>query len=349
MGITRELVPSVLAILDTIAFGTFGDKIMAFLVESPRFSVLLASVLFLAGTLAGQTSRGTVTGLVADSSKAAVPSATVELTGLATNSTRTTETNGAGLYRFDAVDPGAYKLTVKLTGFRTFVATQFTVGAAQSITQDATLEVGDVQQVVEVSEAGLQLQTEAPVRGGNVDLKTILELPYANRNPVNLGLTLPGVTTTKFATPTATFVVNGARGRSNNFMIDGADNNDISVAGQALEVINPGSIQEVSVQTSNYDAEFGRAAGAVVNVITRSGTNSLHGTAGFVLDSTRDDAISSSLSQDPAIRARGHNFAGTEQQFDGTLGGPVIRNRTFFHLSYLEKRQFSQSTTEMVS
>jgi outer membrane receptor protein involved in Fe transport len=322
---------------------------MAFSIESPRFSVLLTSFLFLAGTLAGQTSRGTVTGLVTDTSKAAVPSATAELTALATNTTRTTESNAAGLFRFDAVDPGAYKLTVKLTGFRTFVATQFTVGAAQSITQDATLEVGDVQQVVEVSEAGLQLQTEAPVRGGNVDLKTILELPYANRNPVNLGLTLPGVTTTKFATPTNTFVVNGARGRSNNFMIDGADNNDISVAGQALEVINPGSIQEVSVQTSNYDAEFGRAAGAVVNVITRSGTNSLHGTAGFVLDSTRDDAISSSLSQDPAIRARGYNLPGTEQQFDGTLGGPVIRNRTFFHLSYLEKRQFSQSTTEMVS
>ena len=105
---------------------------MAFSTATPRFSILLTSVLFLAGTLAAQTSRGTVTGLVADSSKAAVPSATVELTGLDTNTTRTTETNGSGLYRFDAVDPGSYKLTVKLTGFRTFVATQFAVGAAQS-------------------------------------------------------------------------------------------------------------------------------------------------------------------------------------------------------------------------
>jgi hypothetical protein len=314
-----------------------------------RFSVLAASALLLCGTLSAQTSRGAVTGLVTDSQNAAVPNAAVELTGLATNTTRTTQTNGAGLYRFDAVDPGAYKLTVKSTGFRTFAATPLAVGAAQSITQDAILEVGDVQQVIEVSESSVQLQTEAPVRGGNLDLKNILELPYANRNAVNLGLTLPGVTSTKFATPSNTFIVNGARGRSNNFMIDGTDNNDISVAGQALEVVNPGSVQEVSVQTSNYDAEFGRAAGAVVNVITRSGTNSLHGTAGFVLDSTRDDAISSSLSQDPAIKARGHNFAGTEQQFDGTLGGPVIRNRTFFHLSYLEKRQFSSSTTEMVT
>src|SRR6185436_13340066 len=112
----------------------------------------------------------------------------------------------------------------------------------------------------------------------------------------------------------ATFIVNGARGRSNNFMIDGTDNNDISIAGELFQVVNPGSIQEVSIQTSNYDAEFGRAGGAVVNVITRSGENQLHGSAGFVLDSTRDDAISSSLARDPAIKARGHNFAGTEQQ-----------------------------------
>ena len=103
------------------------------------------------------------------------------------------------------------------------------------------------------------------------------------------------MTTNKFTNPTATFSVNGGRGRSNNFMIDGTDNNDISVAGQAVSIANPGLIQEVNVQTANYDAEFGRAGGAVVNVVTRSGTNDFHGTAGFVLDSTYDDAISSSL------------------------------------------------------
>src|SRR6185295_2723594 len=146
-----------------------------------------------------------------------------------------------------------------------------------------------------------------------------------------------------------TFVVNGARGRSNNFMIDGTDNNDISVQGQAFLIRNPGSVQEVSVQTNNYDAEFGRAGGGVVNVITRSGTNSFHGEAGFVLDSTRDDAISSSLARDPGVQARGKNLPGTEQQFDGTLGGPIVRERTFFFLSYLELRQFSTSATDMVS
>lgn len=304
---------------------------------------------FLALTLPAQTSRGTVSGIVTDSQSAVIANATVDLTGLATNVRRTTQSNDAGLYRFDAVDPGDYSITIRLAGFQTFSVARLSVSAAQITTQDAALQVGDIKQVIEVSETTVQLQTEAPVRGTTVGMQAIAELPYASRNPADLGLTAPGVTSTKFATPTRTFVVNGTRGRSTNFMIDGTDNNDISVAGQAFQVLNPGSIQEVSVQTSNFDSEFGRAGGGVVNLITRSGTNKLHGTAGFVLDSTRDDAISSSLAADPAIRARGKNLAGTEQQFDGTLGGPVLRDKMFYHLSYLELRQFSTSSNEMVT
>src|SRR6185369_10494268 len=187
-------------------------------------------------------------------------------------------------------------------------------------------------------------------RGGTVPTQSILDLPYASRNPALLALTLPGVVSNKFSiTEKTSFSVNGTRTRSNNFMMDGTDNNDISTAGPAFEVLNPGSVEEVSVQTTNYDSEFGRAGGAVVNVITKSGTSQWHGTAGFVLDSTRDDAISSSLSQSPAITARGHNLPGTEQRFDGTLGGPIHRDDTFFHLSYMELRQFSTSTSQMVA
>jgi hypothetical protein len=262
---------------------------------------------------------------------------------------RSTTTNEAGLYRFDAVDPGSYKVDVKHPGFKNFTATQLDVSAARVSTLDVSLEVGDVQQTIEVTTDVAVLETESPVRGGNIQVKDIMDLPLASRNPVMFASNVPGVVSTKFATPSSTFSVNGTRGRSNNFMIDGTDNNDISVAGQAFEIRNPGSIQEVSVQTTNYDAEFGRAGGAVVNVITRSGTNTVHGTAGFVLDSTRDDAISSSLARDPAIQQRGKNLAGTEQQFDGTLGGPIRKDRTFFHLSYLELRQFSTSVSEMVT
>lgn len=314
-----------------------------------RFShcVLLAHIL--AFTAAGQTSRGTVTGLVRDSQNAAIPNASIDLTGAATNATRTTQSNEAGLYRFDAVEPGRYTLQVKITGFRTFAAKDFVVGAAQVLTLDASLEIGEVQQIVEVSADALQIQTESPVRATNISTKQIDELPLASRNPYLLALTAPGVTTNKFTTPSQTFSVNGGRGRSNNFMIDGTDNNDISVAGQAVRIANPGLIQEVNVQAANYDAEFGRAGGAVVNVVTRSGSNAFHGAAGFLLDSTWDDAISSSLSNSPEVTARGHNLPGTEQQYDGSLGGRLIRDKTFFHLSFLELRQGSTSGVEMVS
>jgi len=147
-----------------------------------------------------------------------------------------------------------------------------------------------LREVLFTEEAEL-CQTEAPVRGGNIDERRITELPVAGRNPVALALTLPGVSTNRYGFGVGTFSVNGSRGRSNNFLIDGTENNDISVAGQAFQITNPDAIQEVSVQTSNYDAEFGRAGGAVVNVITKPGTNGFHGTASYLLDSTRDDAL----------------------------------------------------------
>src|SRR5690242_6704279 len=126
-----------------------------------------------------QTSRGTVTGLIIDSQKASIGNAAVDLSNTSTNVTRSTQTNDAGLYRFDAVDPGQYTLQVKSTGFRTYIAKQFDVGAAQVVSADATLELGEVQQVVEVSADAVQIQTESPVRATNISTKQIDELPLA--------------------------------------------------------------------------------------------------------------------------------------------------------------------------
>jgi outer membrane receptor protein involved in Fe transport len=285
-----------------------------------------------------------------DAQRAAIPDTTVELRALSTNVTRNTLSNESGLYRFDAVDPGFYDLKFAQGGFQILTTKQFEVDAAQ-VTMDVILQIGETSETIEVTTEVPQIQVETAARVTSIPANAIQNLPYASRNAVSLGLTAPGVTSSKFATPTgdATFVVNGARGRSNNFMIDGTDNNDISIAGQAYEIRNPNTVQEVSVQASNFDVEFGRAGGGVVNLITRSGTNGFHGSFGFMLDSTRDDAISSSLARSPDIQARGKNFPGTEQDFDGALGGPVIKDRTFFFASYLEVRQFSQSSTEMFS
>jgi len=310
-----------------------------------------------------QTSRGTVSGIVTDSNGAVIAGATVTLTNTQTTLGREAITNDAGFYRFDAVDLGTYSLTIAATGFGTATKTNVIVNANQTSAVDAQLEPGSQTVTVNVtSEVGAALQTEAPVRGGNISTVQVTELPFAGRNPVALALTLPGVSTNRGGFGVGTFSVNGARGRSNNFLIDGTENNDISVAGQGFQITNPDAVQEVSVQTSNYDSEFGRSGGAVVNTITRSGTNEFHGTLSYLLDSRVDDAITSSESRDPAIAANGLPF-GIENIFSGTFGGPLFfprfgeggpayydgRNRTFFFVAYQEDRQRSSSQVQLTT
>ncbi|MBI2685660.1 MAG: TonB-dependent receptor [Acidobacteria bacterium] len=310
---------------------------------------LIAAIAVCGFGLAAQTSRGSLSGTISDPSGATVPGAGVELRSTETGVVRSTLSNDSGLYRFDAVDPGTYDVQVKAGGFRSFASKGLPMRAGVAATMDARLEVGDAQTIVEVSSAAAQLQVEAPVRGGNLDRTQLVQLPNATRNPVSLILTVPGVSTNRFANGRDTFSVNGSRGRSNNFLIDGTENNDISVAGQAFEVKIPDAVQEVNVQTSNYDAEFGRAAGAVVNVITRSGTNHFHGTVSYVLDSTVDDALTNTQSLVPELVRRGRPGAGTEQLWAATLGGPVKRDRTFFFLGFQEDRLQATSTTSVTT
>jgi outer membrane receptor protein involved in Fe transport len=302
------------------------------------FSIMTCSVVLLA-----QSSRGTVTGLVEDLSRAAVPNAGVELTNEQTKVVRSTNSNDAGIYRFDAVDPGAYSVKVTATGFKVASMRHFEVSASQIKSVDVQLELGQVTSTVEVSAASAAIQTEAPVRGGTITSQNLVNLPVASQNPVMLALTLPGVSTNRYSFGVDTFSVNGGRGRSNNFLIDGTENNDISVAGQAFEIKNPDAVQEISVQTGNYDAEYGRAGGAVVNLITRSGTNQFHGTARYLLESTIFDAPTNLQSTSPDVLKRGHPLPGTDQFFSGTLGGPVRKNKTFFFSTYQEERQTSTS------
>ncbi len=312
--------------------------------------MLMVALFSLSLSIIAQTSRGTVSGIVSDPTGAVIPGATVTLTGTGTGVTRTTTSNDEGFYRFDAVDLGSYSVDIAATGFGTVTKTGIIVNANQTSNADAQLQPGGQQITVDVvAEAGAALQTEAPVRGGNISSAQVTELPFAGRNPVALALTLPGVSSNRGGFGVGTFSVNGARGRSNNFLIDGTENNDISVAGQGFQITNPDAVQEVSVQTSNYDSEFGRAGGAVVNTITKSGTNEFHGTASFFLDSTRDDAITSSLARDPAILARGRLNSGTQNIYSGTIGGPIVRNRTFFFGSYQEDRLRSSASTQLTT
>jgi len=299
-----------------------------------------------------QTSRGTVSGVIKDQTGAVISGSTVTLTNTDTTVERTATTNDEGFYRFDAVDLGNYSVRVAAPNFGTATKTGIVVNANQTSAVDADLVPGGQEVVVEVTaDAGGQLQTEAPVRGGNISPRQITELPVAG-NPTSLALTLPGVVTNRTGVGVGTFSVNGARGRSNNFLIDGTENNDISVAGQGFQITNRDAIQEVSVQTGNYDSEFGRAGGAIVNVITRAGTSDFHGTLAFQYDTSTDDAITSLQSRNPRVLALGRPLFNDQKVYSGTFGGPLFlpnfgeggpvfnteRDRNFFFVAYLEDR-----------
>ncbi|HEV7893018.1 MAG TPA: carboxypeptidase regulatory-like domain-containing protein [Pyrinomonadaceae bacterium] len=337
-------------------------------------SAALIAFVFLFQTAAlAQTSRGTVSGVVTDPQGASVAGANVTLLNTQTNLSRTTTTNGEGFYRFDAVDLGTHTVTISAPGFGEVVKTGVAVSGGLTSNVDAQLAVGQQQVTIDVTaDAGAILQTEAPVRGGSITTTQVTELPIASRNPALLALTLPGVTSNRFGFGVGTFSVNGARGRSNNFLLDGVENNDISVAGQGYQITNPDAVAEVAVYTSNFDAEFGRAGGAVINTITKSGTNNYHGTLSAFLDSTRDDALTLSQSRNPALALqanqpagvvpRGRQLPGTQQIYSATLGGPLHlprfgeggrsiisgKDRTFFFLSWQEERQNSQQNVGLV-
>lgn len=315
--------------------------------------LFLSFTLFLFGiAVFAQTSRGVVSGTVTDPNGATVPGAEVTLTNTDTTVARTVMTNDEGFYRFDAVDLGNYSVRIAAVSFGSLVKNNVIVNANQTSAVDAELALGNQEVVVEITgDSGVQLQTEAAVRGGNISAKQITELPIAS-NPVALALTLPGVTSNRGGFGVGTFSVNGARGRSNNFLIDGTENNDISVAGQGFQITNQDAVQEVSVQTGNFDSEFGRAGGAVVNVITRGGTNEFHGTLAFEYDSSADDAITAAQSRIPAVIVRGRPLSATQFVPSATFGGPLFlpnfgnggpvlntsRDKNFFFAAYEETR-----------
>jgi len=328
-----------------------------------RALMLMVAMLGLSLAVSAQTSRGTVSGTVTDPTGAVISGATVTLINIATAVERTTVTNDEGFYRFDAVDLGSYSVKFSASGFGEVVKTNIPIQGGQTAEVNAPLAPGGQQVTVDVSSEGSALlQTEAPVRGGNIETRRVTELPYSGRNPVALALTLPGVSSNRGGAGVGTFSVNGARGRSNNFLIDGTENNDISVAGQGFQITNPDAVQEVSIQTSNYDAEFGRAGGGVINTITKGGTNEFHGTLHFLYDTTYDDALTSGQSRDPSLTnpeslggRGGHPAYGTEFYAGGTIGGPIMlpnyngRNRTFFFGAYQEQRQSSSATSVLTT
>src|ERR1017187_5352358 len=257
-----------------------------------RARIMLVFVLLAAVTLSAQTFRGTILGTVTDPSGAVVAGAKVTVKNVGTGLERTTETSADGSYALSELPIGTYTVTVVLTGFQTFEAKGVTVDVASERRVDAAMKTGQVSSRVEVSADQLPLvETTTNTLGGVLTAQTVENMPVNGRDYTKLIYMNPGVAGSPDQISDSPgsfgeFSMNGARGRSNNYLLDGTDMNDGYRNDPAINqggvfavpsaILPIGAVQEMKV-LSNFQPEYGRNAGAVVNIVTKSGTNALHG------------------------------------------------------------------------
>lgn len=302
---------------------------------------------FLLATLAfAQFDTATVLGTVTDATGAALPKATVTLRNVATGITVQAQTDESGNYQFFNVKIGTYTITAEAQGFSKAAAenVQVTVNARQRI--DLAMKAGAVTETVTISADGAQLETESSDRGQIINREQIVNLPLNGRSYADLALLSPGVrrsilSAQEAGTRDASFNVNGLRSSLNNFIIDGVDNNSYGTSNQGFsnQVVqaSPDAVQEFKVQTNNFSAEFGRAGGAVINASLRSGTNEFHGT---VYEFLRNTSLNATGFFKPL---RGIKPTLIQNQFGGTIGGPIKRDRTFFFADYEGFRRITRT------
>jgi carboxypeptidase family protein/TonB-dependent receptor-like protein len=312
-----------------------------------RLRLTLAFLLCGAVSLAAQTFRGTILGSVTDSSGAAVSGASVSARNTATGLQRTTQTSGDGSYSIPELPIGTYEVKASQAGFQTWV-TRVDVSVASERRVDVQLKPGRVSERVEVSADTLpQVETTSDTLGTTYIASAVKDLPVNGRDYQKLIYLTPGISgspdqITDSPGSFGVFSMNGARGRSNNFLLDGTDMNDgyrndpaineAGVFGTPATILPIDAVAELRV-LSNFEAEYGRNAGATVNIVTKSGTNALHGTA---LEYLRNNALDARnyFNAKGQPQAPFHN-----NQFGGSLGGPIAKNKTFFFFNYEGQRE----------
>jgi hypothetical protein len=311
-----------------------------------RWSVVC--VLLLSAIVFGQTFRGTILGTVTDPSGNVIAGATVKVHNQGTGLERAVSTTTDGSYAVPELPIGKYSVTVTQSGFQTFVTSNVEVNVAVERRVDVQLKIGQVSQTVEVSGEELpQIETTSDDLGGVITAQVAETLPVNGRDYTKLIYLNPGVAGSPDQISDSPgsfgeFSMNGARGRSNNYLLDGTDMNDgyrndpainqAGVFGTPSTILPIDAVAEVNV-ISNFLPEYGRNAGAVVNIVTKSGSNQLHGSAGEYF---RNDALDARNYFDPVgtPKAPFHN-----NQFGASLGGPIIKDKTFFYVDYEGQRE----------
>lgn len=294
---------------------------------------------------AAQVTTAEIVGTVTDNSGAVVIGAQVTVKNLGTNVARSMATNASGNYVFTFLPVGVYSVTVELTGFKTFTAPSVTLAAGDRARVNASMQLGDVKESVEVvAESAGALQTDTSTIAGLVTNRAVQDLPVNGRNFITLVQLTPGATESRENSlsggtrpddrrQTSAVSVNGQPEVLNNYMLDGLDNNErlIGTIGVKPSI---DALQEVKVQTSLYPADVGRTGGGVINMVTKSGTNTFHGSLFEFLRNDKFDARDFFN-----VPQAGNPLAGVkpeyrQNQFGGSIGGPIIKNKLFFFGDY---------------
>src|ERR1700735_1271271 len=285
--------------------------------------------LFGCGAAWGQT-NGSIRGIVNDPSGAVVPGATVTATLTGTDSTRTVTSDSDGAFTIPELAVGSYDVTTDAQGFKKFVTKNVVVSIGHVNFITITLQVGGSADTVTVEANAVQVETTSTQLGAVMTDTAIAQLPMNTINAYSLLQLQPGVQSQLgndlfFGSDNAGAVsVNGGRGRANNYMVNGGDGNDIFVNAPAIQP-SPDAIEEFRVLTNTFDAEYGRNSGSIVNVVTKSGTNSVHGD---FYEFLRNDALNTRGYFDPFLLDYKQN------QFGATLGAPIKKDKTFIFGSY---------------
>src|ERR1700751_931641 len=313
---------------------------------------LIATLALLAsGTVAfGQaTASGTVEGTVLDKSQSSISGAEVVITSKATGATRTATTSDVGTFRFDLLSAGFYTVRVSKSGFGAVVQTvELLVG--QTASANVTLNPGSVSEVVEVSEEAPLLDTTKTSVSQDITPKEVEELPMVGRDVANLAYLAPGVKATDSYDPTknryAILSVNGDGGRNVNVTVNGVDNKDNTVGGPVMQIPLE-AVQEFQISTQRFSAANGRSEGAAINMITKSGTNTFHGSIfGFFRDTNLNtdekdpNGDGTTTSSHPAY---------TRQQFAGSFGGPILKEKLFGFTAIEREREHQAQTVDPTS
>jgi hypothetical protein len=317
----------------------------------PRVSLaLLFTVSLLARVSRAQSETATISGLVTDTSGAPVAGAEVQLQSVERGTVSSTTSNGSGIYFFASVQPGRYRASVRLTGFRQLDLVGLIANVQDHIEQNFRLEVGSVSESVTVESSGARIQTEPGGLSTVVDRQFVANLPLNGRSFQSLIELAPGVVFTQAVANgdhlQGQFSVNGQRSDTNYFMVDGVSANvainpgdlnqtaggslpALSVLGGTTNLVPVDAMQEFRIETSTYAPEFGRTPGGQVSIVTRSGTNEFHGTAFDYLRNESLDANDWFANQQGLPKPKER-----QNDFGGVLGGPLVKDRTFFFVSY---------------